>query len=109
MNDFKKYPTFLNAKEVANILRKSPRWVYRNATILGGKKIAGSYLFSEEGLKNAVQGRQEMAGKNHNHGKKVHGSNGNKKRGARMGDRKAKGDKTERRELASRAGFTDFL
>jgi hypothetical protein len=46
-------------KEVAKRLDKSLGWVYLNAMALGGTKIGGSWIFTEEGLENALL-RQEQ-------------------------------------------------
>jgi hypothetical protein len=100
---------FLKTQDIAKMLDKSIKWVYAHAHELGGCKIGGTFIFTEEGFYNAIQRRQEMARKSNVQGKAVHSSTSKEKRGDRMGDRKAKGDKTKRRELASRAGLTDFL
>jgi hypothetical protein len=49
--------TNLDAKEVAKKCGKSTRWVYQNAEELGGKKIAGSWMFTEEVLDYAIVGQ----------------------------------------------------
>jgi len=51
----------LAPQEVARILNKSLRWVYKYGYDLGGVKIGGSWIFTKESLFNALQARKEMA------------------------------------------------
>ena len=51
----------LAPQEVATILNKSLRWVYKYGYDLGGVKIGGSWIFTKENLYNALQARKEMA------------------------------------------------
>jgi hypothetical protein len=57
-------PLALTAKQVAYLLQKSRRWVYRNGQALGGVKVGSTWIFPKEGFYDAIQ-RQEkrkMAG-----------------------------------------------
>ena len=45
----------LQPKEIASRLQKSLGWVYAHAGELGASKIGGSYIFTEEGLEDAIQ------------------------------------------------------
>jgi hypothetical protein len=45
----------LSAKKVSSILNKSLKFVYTHAAELGGAKIGGSYIFTQEGLYDALQ------------------------------------------------------
>lgn len=47
----------LTPKEIADLLGKSTSWVYDNASKLGGVKIGGSWIFTEEGLKAVLQAK----------------------------------------------------
>ena len=39
----------MTVEEVAEYLRKSPSWVYKNWRKLGGVKLGGSLMFSRQG------------------------------------------------------------
>jgi hypothetical protein len=39
----------MGVEEVAQYLRKSQSWVYKNWKILGGRKLGGSLFFSKKG------------------------------------------------------------
>jgi hypothetical protein len=51
--------TVLEIKEVAQKLKKSPRWVYAHAYELGAAKIGGSLIFTQEGVENAILRSQQ--------------------------------------------------
>lgn len=53
----------MTPQKIATMLHKSVRWVYDNAADLGGVKIAGSWIFTEGGVLDALQDRQKMAGR----------------------------------------------
>ena len=55
----------LTAKKVGRRLRKSDSWVYDHAPDLGGVKIGGSWVFTEEGLSDALQRAGEVARQRH--------------------------------------------
>ncbi|MFC1885237.1 hypothetical protein ACFL2O_10755, partial [Thermodesulfobacteriota bacterium] len=52
----------ISSQVVAKRLQKSRQWVYNNAASLGAVKIGGSWIFTERGLKDALQGRKEVEG-----------------------------------------------
>lgn len=99
----------LTPQNIAEKLEKSTRWVYQNALQLGGVKIGGSWFFTGEGLKNAVQGREKMAGEGHVSGSKVHSIATNQISCKRMGGKKNKESEKYRQEAASRHGFSNLL
>ena len=41
-------PLALTAKQVAYLLQKSRRWVYRNGPALGGVKVGSTWIFPKE-------------------------------------------------------------
>ena len=45
----------LNPKGIADRLHKDQSWVYRNARALGGVKIGGSWVFTQENLERALR------------------------------------------------------
>jgi len=49
----------IQPEHIAIKLGKSKRWVYSHALDLGGKKIGGSWFFTEEGFENAILGNDE--------------------------------------------------
>ena len=51
-------PLALTAKQVAYLLQKSRRWVYRNGQALGGVKVGGTWIFPKECFYNALQGQK---------------------------------------------------
>jgi|SRR5208283_4286008 len=51
--------TILQPEEIAVRLKKSKRWVYDHGAALGGRKIGGSWFFTEEGLEHAILGQIE--------------------------------------------------
>lgn len=55
-------PQIMTPKETARLLQKSLKWVYRNAQALGGSKIGGSLFFTDEGVWDAIQRGQKVAG-----------------------------------------------
>ena len=52
----------LTPKEVSKLLKKSVRWVYANGTDLGGVKIGGSWIFTQENFYDAIQRKKQVAG-----------------------------------------------
>jgi hypothetical protein len=99
----------LTAKEISVLLKKSLKFVYVNAVELGGVKIGGSWIFTQEGFKNALQRGRQMAGKGNFQGRAVHKSTQNKKSRNSLGNRKAKGAQEGRKALAERAGLAHLL
>ena len=57
--------TVIQPGEIATQLKKSLSWVYANAPALGASRIGGSWIFSEEGLQDALQAGQEVARASH--------------------------------------------
>jgi hypothetical protein len=105
-----KEKVFLDAKDVKHLMRKSLRWVYDHASELGGRKIGGSWFFTEEGLSDAISGREKVAGKSDVRGAKTYGLVRNEKAGQGMGSRKKKKIKAEGPEHdANRHGLGSFL
>ena len=54
--------TLLSPKEVSGIFAVSVKWVYKNATLLGGSKIGGRLFFPLDRIADAVQGGQHAPG-----------------------------------------------
>jgi hypothetical protein len=83
----------LQPQAIADRLNKSKRWVYDNASALGGVKIGGSWIFTQEGLDHAIMGQAERnlesAGKVQR--AEISGQLRNQKRSNRMGGQQAKG------------------
>jgi hypothetical protein len=52
----------LSPSEVSKLLHKSLRWVYHHAPELGASRIGGSWIFTEEGLNDALQRARRMEG-----------------------------------------------
>ncbi len=50
---------FIQPDNLALKLGKSVKWVYQHGTELGGKRIGGSWFFTEEGLEHAILGQIE--------------------------------------------------
>jgi hypothetical protein len=99
----------LTAKEISICLKKSLKFVYSNAAKLGGIKIGGSWIFTQEGFENALQRGKQLAGQSDIQRSKIHKSAQDKKGRYRLGTLKAKGTQEERETLAARAGLADFL
>ena len=99
----------MTAKELSILMTKSLKFIYTNATELGGIKIGGSWVFTREGLENAIQRKGQMAGKGDIQRPPAHESAQNKKGCNRLGTHNPKGTQKEREKLAERAGFTHFL
>jgi len=99
----------LTAKEISIRLKKSLKYVYGNAPVLGGVKIGGSWIFTQEGFENAIQRGISMAGQGYNPRPTVHKPSQNKKGCNRLGTLYAKRTQEERETLAERAGLANFL
>jgi len=50
----------LSPSEVSKLLHKSLRWVYHHAPELGASRIGGSWIFTEEGLNDALQRARQV-------------------------------------------------
>lgn len=106
-------PLALTAKQVAYLLQKSRRWVYRNGPALGGVKVGSTWIFPKEGFYNAIQGQgnRKMEGRGQAQGasycpKNVQDQEG----GVLLGKRGAKRDEKEQfRKAAARHGLTDLV
>lgn len=100
----------LNAKEVAVMLKKAPKWVYNHADKLNGRKIGGSLFFTTEGVLDAIQRSRKVE-----RGYKNQRETGEtavfpfKKRCGNMGAGRGQEAEDEREALARRAGLTHFL
>lgn len=68
--------TILTPEETAQYLRKSVSWVYKNAEILGGRKLGGSLFFpAKEDLYGHIFSKREgVEVRLHHAGNQVHGS-----------------------------------
>lgn len=55
-----KLSIILPSSGVAELLHKSLRWVYLHAAELGAARIGGSWIFTEEGLRDALQRARGM-------------------------------------------------
>jgi hypothetical protein len=71
--------------------KKSLRWIYDHAEELGGKKIGGSWIFTEEGLRDALQGKRQVESQSVLPGQAAHQAVQNQERGSGLGKQKAKG------------------
>ena len=106
-------PLALNAKQVAHLLQKSRRWVYRNGSALGGVKVGRTWFFPKEGFYNAIQGQgnREMEGRGQtqrtpDRPKNVQDQEG----GVLLGKRGAKrAGKEEFKQAAARHGLADLV
>ena len=99
--------TSLTPKEVSCLLNKSLRWVYSHGAELNGSLIGGTWIFTEEGLQNAIQTGQEVARRRKNRGQADSSKISflTEKRRCRMGTQREK----EREEAARRHGLDDLL
>ena len=100
---------FMNAREVASLLRRSEKWVYDHAGELGAAKIGGSIFFTEWGLEDAIQRGQEVARSRHIRREKAPGTASNKACGWRVGKPETEGTKEGREDAARRHGLDDLL
>jgi len=106
-------PLALTAKQVAYLLQKSRRWVYRNGLALGGVKVGRTWIFPKEGFYNAIQGQgnREMEGRGQtqrapDRPEDVQDQEG----GLFMGKQGAtKTEKEQFRKAAARHGLTDLV
>ena len=88
--------TILTPEETAQYLRKSLSWVYKNAEILGGRKLGGSLFFpAKEDLYERIFSKKEgVEVRLHTKRNQVHGSLvQNKNRGQTGGSKKKGGNK----------------
>jgi len=99
----------LTPKQVAEMFPFTARWVYNHALELGGVKIGGAWIFTREGLENAIQRRRQVAGQGNVPGAKIYQIERHQNRGTRLGKRKTPEAERERKELAERAGLAEFV
>jgi hypothetical protein len=99
----------MKPEDVAVFFGKTTRWVYKNAAQLNGAKIGGSWIFTKEGISDAIQRGQEMARESNFQGAKVHVITPDKKRRRGLGGKEKKGAERSRKSLAERAGLAEFL
>jgi hypothetical protein len=97
----------LQIEEVAEKIHKSVSWVYRNAASVGGKKIAGSWFFTEEGVKDAISRGKEVPCSSNNRRTETHKAVRYKKGSAGMGIGHQK--ESEEAENPDRHGFASAL
>lgn len=97
------HPDMMNVEEVANYLRKSQSWVYKNWKIIGGRKLGGSLIFpSKEDLYERVLFSKEkrMEVRVHRERNKVHGNLvQNENRGERRGIQEKGGGKQSKTSI----------
>ena len=79
MNTAQKKST-LTPQEVADIFKKSNKWVYKYAADLNGSYIGGSLFFTQEGINDAIQRGQEVARGRNGRGEAIHKVTSEKKR-----------------------------
>jgi hypothetical protein len=106
-------PLALNAKQVAYLLQKSRRWVYRNGISLGGVKVGRTWFFPKEGFYNAIQGQgnREVEGRGQTQRAPYRPEDvQNKEGGVRLGKRGSERAEKERlKESAARHGLADLV
>lgn len=100
----------LSVGTVAEYFNMSKRWVYNHAEDLGGFRIGRSIFFTWEGVQDAIQRGQIVAGNSKAKGDETP----NKKvsevmRRKKMRKRNDFGSQKARKELAERAGFGEFV
>jgi len=83
----------LSVQELSEKLHKSISWIYKNARELGGVKVAGSWIFTQEGLDNALLGAKQttMESANHLERPKVSTAIPNQARSQGMGNKATSG------------------
>lgn len=99
----------LTSKEVARYFRKSVGWVYNHFQELGGFKVGGLIFFTQEGLTNAIQRKQEMAGRGEAGRAQDYKVIQYAKRGRRMGGSGKELEKEDFEAKARRYGLDEFL
>ncbi len=77
--------TIAEPAALAKVLGRSKRWVYDHAVELGGVKIGGTWIFTVQGLKNAVQRAWDMESASHKRSQEVQGGFQHAKRSRRVG------------------------
>ena len=106
-------PLALNAKQVAYLLQKSRRWVYRNGLALGGVKVGRTWFFPKESFYNAIQGQgnREMESRSQTQGAPDRPEDvQDKEGGILLGKRGAKrAGKEELKQAAARHGLADLV
>ncbi|MDH4317123.1 MAG: hypothetical protein OEV64_01915 [Desulfobulbaceae bacterium] len=80
----------ITVQTIAKQLNKSTSWVYKNAANLGAAFIGGSWIFTQEGLENAIQRGQEMAREHNASRNEIHENFPDQKRGNELGSNKEK-------------------
>jgi hypothetical protein len=100
----------LHPKEVAAKLRKSLPWVYAHAVELGAVKIGGSWIFTEEGVEDAIQrkGDRKVASGCDSPREPIYRQIPNKTRSGRLGSHKTSRDRGVQ-EAAQRHGLVDIM
>ena len=85
--------TVISPKDIAESIHKPLHWVYHHGFELGGIKIGGSWIFTEEAFKDAIQSRQRLQVESYKSGPAVREVKTYQKRG--HGVRKRKRIKTD--------------
>ena len=100
----------LSVSTVAGIFGMSPRWVYNHVSELGGFRIGRSIFFTREGVQDAIQRGQKVAGNAQIQRAETSNKDLQDKKGS-LTLRKGHGKKREtaREEIAKRAGLAKFL
>lgn len=99
----------LTPKDVARYFRKSVDWVYSHFQELGGFKVGGLIFFTQEGLNNAIQRKQEMASRGETRRSQDYKVIQHAKRSRRMGDSGKELAKEDFEAKARRYGLDEFL
>jgi len=82
--------TILTPHQISTLLNKSIKWVYSNASSLGAVRIGGSWIFTEEGLNDAIKGAGYLDRPGHGARPIMHKTRlSNQDRGQRLGSIKA--------------------
>jgi len=101
--------TYLSPKEVAKLLRKNEHWVYRHAKELGAVKFGGSWIFTLEGINDAIQRRRHMASGSNASEQTIQESGLFNEKGCRKMGKKHKDKPGEILEASRRFGFRDIV
>ena len=108
-------PKVLHVKDLARVLKKSPKWIYGNADRLGGARVGRSWVFTQEGLESALlgQGQTTVAGdspiQRAEKEKSVQGQKGRHGVGSSATKRPARTGEPEDLEDRNRHGLADLL
>ena len=98
----------LTPQEISKLLKKSVRWVYANGDAIGGVKIGGSWIFTEGGLKDAIQTkRRQMESDGNGQQGALKFVTRHEKTSRRVGSSRTKKAEAARKKAAIRHGLID--